>query len=87
MEKPNLTKEYLQRKIDHYSAVSTAHMELVQEKPEKREHHIGMTMFYVGKRDAYADLYNTLYPEMEKERAFPLDEKKQREKIDLMKKI
>lgn len=82
-----LTKEYLQQNIDHYTAVSIAHNELMQEQPEKRENHIGMMMFYAGKSDAYTDLYNALYPEMEKRRAYPLDLQKHREKIDSFKKI
>ncbi len=87
MEKPELTKEYLQQNIDHYTAVSTAHNELTKEQQEKREHHIAMMMFYAGKSDAYTDLYNALYPEMEKERAYPLNLQKHRKEIDLIKKI
>lgn len=87
MTEKEITKEYLQQKIDHYTAVSTAHNELTKEQPEKRENHIAMMMFYSGKSDAYTDLYNTLYPEMGGGRAYPLDLQKHREKIDMMKKI
>ena len=71
-----LTKEYIQQLIDHYTAVSAAHKELSEERSEKREHHTALMMFYHGKSDAYIDLYNSLYPEMEGERASPLDEAK-----------
>lgn len=87
MEKPKLTKEYLQQKIDHYTAVSTAHNELTKELPEKRENHIAMMMFYSGKSDAYTDLYNALYPEMEAARAYPLDKQAQSSVINSTKRM
>ena len=68
-----LTKEHLQERIDHYGAVSAA-----QRATERNE----MSFFYAGKQDAYINLINELYPELEGERAFPLDEKKQQETID-----
>lgn len=72
MFKTELTKELLQQRIDHYNAVSRA-----EELIGRRE----MAFYYSGKSDAYVNLINELYPELEGERAFPYDEKKQQESI------
>ena len=60
-----MTKEEIQSNIDHYHAVSDAYAELGIPKGE---------LYFQGKADAWIDLYDKLYPEMEGERAFPLDE-------------
>ena len=73
-----LTKELLQERIDHYGAVSAAQRETGRNE---------MSFFYAGKQDAYINLINKLYPELEGERAFPLDEKKQKETIDYIVKL
>lgn len=59
----NLTKEEIQRRIDIY-------MGLAKEQKESQ-----FVFYYTGKADAYIDLYNELYPEMEGKRAYPLNDK------------
>lgn len=54
----------LQKKIDHYNAISEA---------ELKTGHVNMSWFYAGKADAFTDFYNEMFPEMEKERAYPLN--------------
>lgn len=72
MSKTELTKELLQQRIDHYNAVSRA-----EEFIGRRE----MAFYYSGKSDAYVNLINELYPELEGERAYPFDEEKHQETI------
>lgn len=68
-----ITKELLQERIDHYNAASQAGHKLVRTE---------MAWYFSGKADAYINLINELYPELEGERAFPLDKKKRQEKIE-----
>ncbi|MBQ0089912.1 MAG: hypothetical protein KBT27_11350 [Prevotellaceae bacterium] len=58
-----LTKEEIQRRIDRY-------MESAKEQKDSQ-----LAFYYSGKADAYIDLYNELYPEMEGKRAYPLNKK------------
>lgn len=73
MEKQIITKEYAQHKIDHYAATAEGEMKVGNNT---------MAAFYRGKSDAWTDVYNTLFPEMEKERAYPLDEEYRNNTID-----
>jgi len=73
-----LTKEFIQKLIDHYSVNSQAHMELG---------HMERAQYFLGKASAYLDMYHMLFPEMEKERAYPLDIEKRRSEIESTKKI
>lgn len=68
-----LTKEEIQKRIDHYGAVADA-MNQVNETAK--------AAFYQGKRDAYCDLYNELYPVMLGERAYSIDEEAYQKDID-----
>lgn len=68
-----LTKELLQKRIDHYNAVAAA---------ERAMGHKEMTFFYSGKADVYINLLKELYPEFEGDRVFPLDKKRWQETID-----
>lgn len=70
-----LTKELLQERIDHYNALCQG------------EHIAGrarMSSFYMGKADAYINLINELYPELEGKRVFPRDVKRLTETINFV---
>lgn len=67
-----LTKEYLQKKIDHYSAAANAARLMNAWQTEQR---------FIGQREAYANMYDHLYPEMRGARAYELDEKEQNQLV------
>lgn len=60
-----MIKEEIQQKIDHYAAVAEAY---------KRVEGIGFHYgFYMGKRDAWVNIWKENYPD--EDRAYPFDEK------------
>ena len=67
-----MTKEEIQKHIDAYNALREA---------SEKQNHKRFAWFYMGKADAYIDIYNKLYPEMNGDRAFPLDEDKYNENV------
>lgn len=71
-----LTKEDIQRKIDHYAAIRDAYHTMCQDlkDPDKAMRHYVKMTYYGGKSDAWTDLYNELFPEMEGERAYPFSQ-------------
>lgn len=85
MSTVTLTKEQVQHKIDHYSATAEGFFQLMEEDPENRETHFLKNQFYAGKADAWIDIYNILFPEMEKDRAYPLNEEDKRKIIESVK--
>lgn len=68
-----LTKECIQKKIDHYAAFRDAYHTMCQETEDKDKtpRYHDLMMYYGGKSDAWTDLYNELFPEMDGKRAFP----------------
>lgn len=67
-----LSKEELQKSIDHYSALSEAGR--LTNRPR-------VQLYYNGKHDAYVNVYDKLYPDMLGERAYPLNEKERDQEI------